>query len=190
MLNLVIFGPPGAGKGTQSAKIIEKYSLVHLSTGDILRTEIKAQTPLGLEAKKKIDKGELVPDNVVIGMISAKLDQNKNAGGFIFDGFPRTTIQAKALDDLLEEKGTSITAMLALEVPKEELIRRLLARGKDSGRTDDQDISIIENRIKVYNKETSPVAAFYTRQNKFRAIEGIGTVDEIFDITCKVIDSL
>lgn len=188
MLNIVLFGPPGSGKGTQSATLIEKYNLVHLSTGDILRGEIAGQTPLGLEAKKKMDKGELVPDEVVIGMIGNKLEANAHASGFIFDGFPRTTAQAKALDNLLSQKGTSITVMLALEVEKDELVKRLLNRGKDSGRADDQNMDVIENRIAVYNKETAIVADYYKNQNKYKSIPGMGAVSEIFDRLCKAID--
>lgn len=188
MLNIVLFGPPGSGKGTQSTTLIEKYNLVHLSTGDILRGEIAAQTPLGLEAKKKMDKGELVPNEVVIGMIGNKLSANPKANGFIFDGFPRTTAQAEALDKLLTEKGTSITVMLALEVEKDELVKRLLNRGKDSGRADDQDINVIENRIAVYNKETAVVADYYKKQGKFTPIHGMGAVSEIFDRLCAAID--
>lgn len=188
MLNIVLFGPPGSGKGTQSTTPIEKYNLVHLSTGDILRGEIAAQTPLGLEAKKKMDKGELVPNEVVIGMIGNKLSANPKANGFIFDGFPRTTAQAEALDILLTEKGTSITVMLALEVEKDELVKRLLNRGKDSGRADDQDINVIENRIAVYNKETAVVADYYKKQGKFTPIHGMGAVSEIFDRLSAAID--
>jgi adenylate kinase len=190
MLNLVLFGPPGAGKGTQSDKLIEKYKLVHLSTGDILRSEIKAQTKLGLDASERISKGELVPDAVVIGMIESKIDQHKNAPGFIFDGFPRTSAQAEVLDTLLEKRGTSISAMLSLEVDREELITRLLSRGKISGRADDQDLSIIENRIAVYNKETAPVMNHYKAQNKYKPIKGVGSIDDIFNSLCQVIDSL
>lgn len=184
MLNLVLFGPPGAGKGTQAARITEKYGLVHLSTGDILRGELEAQTKLGLEAKKYMDKGELVPDSVVIGMIESKLDLNPAAKGFIFDGFPRTNAQAKALDDLLLRKRTAITVMLALEVEKEELIKRLNGRGKVSGRSDDQDIAVIENRINVYNRETAPVIEYYNSKGKFKAIQGMGSIEEIFDRLC------
>ncbi len=187
MLNLVLFGPPGSGKGTQSEKLIEKYKLVHLSTGDILRGELAAKTPLGLEAKKKMDKGELVPDEVVIGMISNKLDQNAGVKGFIFDGFPRTTAQAEALDNLLKEKGTAITMMLALEVEKQELVNRLLNRGKGSGRADDQDLSVIENRITVYNKETAIVKDYYKGQGKLKTIQGMGSIDEIFEKLSKAI---
>ncbi len=180
MLNIVLFGPPGAGKGTQSAKLIEKYQLVHLSTGDILRSEIAAGTALGLEAKKKMDQGILVPDEVVIGMIGSKLDTNKEARGFIFDGFPRTAAQAEALDNLLAQKETAITMMLALEVEDQELIKRLLLRGKESGRPDDADEKVIANRIHVYNTQTAPLKDFYTKQNKFRSVYGIGDIDEIF----------
>lgn len=190
MLNLVLFGPPGAGKGTQSDKLIEHYELIHLSTGDILRGELKAESELGLEAKKFMDKGELVPDQVVIGMIEVKLDQHPGANGFIFDGFPRTTAQAEALDGLLKKKGTEITIMLALDVEKEELVKRLLLRGKDSGRADDQDASIIENRINVYNKETAPVIGYYEKQGKFKSIDGMGSIDEIFGRLKAAIDGL
>jgi adenylate kinase len=190
MLNIVLFGPPGAGKGTQAAKLLEKYQLIHLSTGDILRSELKAQTRLGLEAKKYMDKGELVPDEVVIGMIEGKIDNSGEAGGFIFDGFPRTTAQAAALDEVLDKKGTPITIMLALEVEKEELIKRLLLRGKESGRSDDQDRSIIENRIRVYNNETTPVKDYYEARGKYKGIQGMGSIDDIFGRLCKTIDAL
>ena len=180
MLNIVLFGPPGAGKGTQSTKLIEKYQLMHLSTGDILRSEIVNGTSLGLEAKKIMDQGILVPDAVVIEMIRSKLEQNKDAKGFIFDGFPRTEAQAKALDNLLTELKTSITVMLALKVDDEELIKRILHRGVDSGRTDDSDPAIIRKRIEVYNAKTAPLANYYNTQNKFVPVYGLGTVDEIF----------
>jgi adenylate kinase len=187
MLNLVLFGPPGAGKGTQASSLIEKYNLVHLSTGDILRGELASKSALGLEAKKFMDKGELVSDEVVIDMIEVKLDQNKSAKGFIFDGFPRTTAQAKALDDLLKRKNTAITVMLALQVEKQELVNRLLGRGKVSGRADDQDINIIENRITVYNRETSPVIDYYDAQGKYKAINGMGSIEDIFTRLCEAI---
>jgi adenylate kinase len=188
MLNIVLFGPPGAGKGTQAVKIIEKYQLIHLSTGDILRAELAAQTALGQEAKKYMDKGELVPDKVVIEMIGIKIDKNPDANGFIFDGFPRTTAQAEALDILLRQKGTPISIKLSLEVEKNELVKRLLGRGQVSGRSDDQDESIIENRIKVYNNETAPVKGFYEKQGKYQAIDGMGSIDEIFERLCKAIN--
>tara|TARA_Y100000589_G_scaffold78041_2_gene71794 strand:- start:2508 stop:3080 length:573 start_codon:yes stop_codon:yes gene_type:complete len=190
MLNLVLFGPPGAGKGTQSNILIKKYNLIHLSTGDILRSEISAGTKLGIEAKKLMDAGNLVPDEVVIGMISSKLDDNSNANGFIFDGFPRTTAQAKALDILLKDKETSITAMLSLKVEDNELINRLLNRGKDSGRADDQNESIITNRISEYNKKTAPLKNYYSSQNKLNEVEGSGSIEEIADKLSKIIDKI
>jgi adenylate kinase len=190
MLNVVLFGPPGAGKGTQAVNLIDKYKLVHLSTGDILRGELTAKSPLGLEAKKFMDKGELVPDEVVIGMIEVKLDQNAQAKGFIFDGFPRTKAQAGALDKLLEKKKTDISIMVALDVEKQELITRLMGRGKVSGRADDQDIKVIENRINVYNRETSPVIDYYSAKGKFKAINGMGTIEDIFERLCVAIDGV
>ena len=190
MLNLVLFGPPGAGKGTQSNLLIDKYNLVHLSTGDILRGEITAGTALGLEAKALMDRGDLVPDKVVIGMISSKLDNNPNVNGFIFDGFPRTAAQATALDNLLAEKGTAISAMLSLKVEDAELIKRLLERGKNSGRADDKNEAIIANRINEYNTKTAPLKEYYSAQNKLSEIEGVGSVDEIASKLNQVIDTL
>ena len=189
MLNLVLFGPPGAGKGTQSQKLIEKYGLIHLSTGDLLRGEISQGTALGIEAKKLMDEGVLVPDEVVIGMISNKLDANKDAKGFIFDGFPRTVAQASALDSLLETKKSAISGMIALVVNDAELEHRLLLRCKDSGRPDDANPEVIRKRIKEYNDKTAPVAEFYKNQNKFKSINGVGSVNEIFDAICKVVDA-
>ncbi|MCB0431231.1 MAG: adenylate kinase [Flavobacteriales bacterium] len=188
MLNIVLFGPPGAGKGTQAAKLIEKYQLVHLSTGDILRSEIAAGTELGLKAKGLMDEGKLVPDEVVIGMIRSKIENNRAAKGFIFDGFPRTAPQAEALDRLLDEKNAPITTMLALEVDKDELVRRLLNRGKDSGRADDQDPAIIEKRIEEYNSKTAVLKDYYSAQQKCIVIHGIGSIDDIFGSLCKAID--
>lgn len=189
MLNIVLFGPPGAGKGTQAAKLIDKYNLVHLSTGDIFRANIKGETELGNLAKSYIDKGELVPDEVTIGMLESELEKNPSAEGFIFDGFPRTTPQAEALEAFLQNKGTEISVMLALKVAEEELIKRLLLRGKDSGRADDQNEEVIANRIKVYNEQTAVVADFYSAQNKFEEINGVGSIDEIFERLCSAIDS-
>lgn len=180
MLNIVLFGPPGAGKGTQSQNLINKYGLVHLSTGDLLRSEISNGTELGLKAKSIMDRGELVSDEIVIGMIESKLDANPNANGFIFDGFPRTKAQAEALDDLLQKKGTAISCMIALEVNDEELTKRLLERGKLSGRADDQNEGIIRNRINEYNNKTLPLKEFYSEQGKFHSIYGIGSIDGIF----------
>lgn len=189
MLNIVLFGPPGAGKGTQSEKLINKYSLVHLSTGDIFRANIKGETDLGKLAKSYMDKGELVPDEVTINMLEAEVNKFPNAKGFIFDGFPRTIPQAEALDKFLNKRNAPITLMLALEVPEQELINRLLLRGKDSGRADDQDENVVKNRIKVYNEQTAVAAAFYQNQNKYFAVNGLGKIDEIFDRLCKTIDA-
>lgn len=190
MLNIILFGPPGSGKGTQATNLIEKYGLLHISTGDLLRQEIKDETPLGQEAKKFIDKGLLVPDDVVIGMISAKLDENANLKGVIFDGFPRTIAQAEALDRLLEFKKAPITVMLALNVNDEELANRLAKRGATSGRTDDQDASIIRRRIEVYKNETSPVANYYAKQGKLVNVYGEGSIDETFSLLVKELESL
>lgn len=188
MLNIVLFGPPGAGKGTQSTKLIEQYGLVHLSTGDIFRANIKGGTDLGILAKQFIDNGQLVPDEVTIGMLASEVNQHADAKGFIFDGFPRTQAQAKALDELLLSKGTSISMMLALEVKEEELRKRLLLRGKDSGRADDQDPTVIQKRIDVYNGETMPVKDYYTAQGKYKGIDGIGAIETIFNALCEAID--
>lgn len=188
MFNLILFGPPGSGKGTQSERLVEKYGVVHLSTGNLLRAEIAQKTPLGLEAKSFIDKGQLVPDEVVIGMVDSYFDLHKDARGFLFDGFPRTVAQAKALDRLLELKKTSISAVLALEVNEEELVKRLLNRGKTSGRSDDTDESVIRKRFSVYTEETSPVAEHYRKARKFHPIEGVGSVDIIFDRLSEVIE--
>jgi adenylate kinase len=189
MLNIVLFGPPGSGKGTQSEKLIEKYQLVHLSTGDILRGEIAAHTQLGIDAQKRIDKGELVSDEIVIEMIGNKLDANPSAKGFIFDGFPRTTAQAIALDKLLSVRNTCISVMLSLEVEKQELVTRILHRGKDSGRADDQDINVIEKRIAIYDRETAIVADYYKAQGKHHPIQGMGSIEDIFNRLCNTINN-
>ncbi|MFZ6025427.1 MAG: adenylate kinase [Bacteroidota bacterium] len=180
MFNIILFGPPGSGKGTQSEKLIATYGLKHLSTGDLLRSEIAAQTPLGLEAKSFMDKGQLVPDEVVIGMISSALDQNPLAKGFLFDGFPRTEAQSVALDKLLKLKNTEIGVVLALDVSEEELVKRLLNRGKTSGRSDDTNETVIRARIIEYQQKTTVVANYYAGFNKVVHIKGEGTVDEIF----------
>lgn len=179
MFNLILFGPPGSGKGTQSSNLINTFGLKHLSTGDLLRDEIARETRLGIEAKKFMDAGQLVPDAVVIGMIGSKLDENPEAKGFIFDGFPRTTAQAEALDNLLELKGTGIHMLISLEVPEEELKQRLLLRGAVSGRSDDNE-EVIANRIVEYRAKTEPVSNYYEAQGKLERIKGVGEVEEIF----------
>ena len=188
MFNLVLFGPPGSGKGTQATNLIEKYKLVHLSTGDLLRSEIANKTPLGVEAKKIMDAGQLVPDEVVIGIIDNCLEKNAGANGFLFDGFPRTITQAKALDKLLELKKNQINLVLALQVNEEELVRRLLERGKTSGRSDDTSEEVIRKRFQVYTNETEPVAQHYKEGGKFKAIPGEGSVDNIFANLSTAID--
>jgi adenylate kinase len=188
MFNLILFGPPGSGKGTQSEKLVTKYGLVHLSTGNLLREEITNKTPLGMEAKNFMDKGQLVPDEVVIGMIDNSLDHHKDAIGFLFDGFPRTVAQAQALDKLLELKKTEIAVVLALEVSEEELVKRLLNRGKTSGRSDDTNEAVIRKRFAVYINETEPVATHYKREKKFQSVRGEGSVDDIFNAVSTVVD--
>lgn len=187
MFNLVLFGPPGSGKGTQSANILQAYKLQHISTGDLLRDEVTRQTPLGVEAKKFMDQGLLVPDEVVIGMISSKIDENQDARGFIFDGFPRTKAQAEALDKLLEFKNTAIHLVLALEVPEAELVTRLLGRGATSGRSDDNE-EVISKRIKEYYAKTEPVAGYYDNQSKLERLKGDGTIEETFKLISKEVD--
>ena len=188
MFNLILFGPPGSGKGTQSEKLIAQYGLKHLSTGDLLRSEIANQTPLGLEAKKLMDTGQLVPDEVVIGMISSSLDANPQAKGFLFDGFPRTKAQSQALDSLLQQRGEEINVVLALEVTEEELVKRLLNRGLTSGRSDDTNEDVIKARIGEYHKKTSAVADYYRQFDKVVGIKGEGTVDDIFNALSEEID--
>ncbi|MBC6366510.1 adenylate kinase [Algoriphagus sp. AK58] len=189
MLNIVLFGPPGAGKGTQSEKLIAKYGLTHLSTGDLFRKHLGEGTDLGLLAKKFMDQGHLVPDEVVISMVEHKINSTSESKGFIFDGFPRTTAQAEALDAMLENHGMKISGMIALDVPQDILKERIKERGKTSGRADDQDEEKINTRIKVYLAETLPVAEYYEKQGKFKNINGVGKIDEIFDEISSVIDS-
>ncbi|MEO7120436.1 MAG: adenylate kinase [Ginsengibacter sp.] len=189
MFNLILFGPPGSGKGTQSEKLIAKYNFKHLSTGDLLRSEIARKTALGLEAKKFMDKGQLVPDEVVIGMISSALDANPDVVGFLFDGFPRTSTQAEALDQLLHLKNLSINIMLALDVTETELVKRLLKRGETSGRPDDNNEQVIRTRIHEYHKKTSPVADHYKKTEKVIMVKGEGSVNDIFSALGKEIDS-
>ena len=190
MYNIVLFGPPGAGKGTQSEKIIEKFNLTHISTGDLFRKHLGEGTDLGKLAQKYMDEGNLVPDEVVIKMVEHKLNEQNNSNGFIFDGFPRTVAQAEALDQLLEKSGNSISGMILLDVEEQELINRIILRGKSSGRADDQDIEKVNNRIKVYNEETLPVATYYKNQGKLNTIVGIGSIEEIFNNISKVIEKL
>lgn len=190
MLNLVLFGPPGAGKGTQSEKIIEKYGLKHLSTGDIFRANIGGGTELGKLAKSYIDKGQLVPDEVTINMLKSEVEKHPSVPGFIFDGFPRTETQAKALDEYLTSKNTAITAMIALDVPEEELKERLKKRAIDSGRTDDANPEIINNRIAVYKNETAPVKSFYEKQNKFHSVNGLGDITAITERIYQTLDAV
>lgn len=189
MFHIILFGPPGSGKGTQSEKLIATYGLKHLSTGDLLRNEISNKTPLGMEAKSLMDKGQLVPDDVVIGMISSALDANPDAKGFLFDGFPRTKAQAEALDKLLKLKNAEIGVFLAMQVSEEELVKRLLNRGLTSGRSDDTNETVIRSRITEYNSKTSSVADYYKQYNKVVMVPGEGSIDDIFDALSKEIDA-
>ncbi|RYY21320.1 MAG: adenylate kinase [Chitinophagaceae bacterium] len=188
MFNLILFGPPGSGKGTQSEKLIEKYGLMHLATGNILREEIANKTELGLSAKGYMDRGELVPDEVVIGMIRSAIENNPGIRGFLFDGFPRTVAQSVALDNLLAEKNARIDLLLALQVSEDELIDRLINRGKTSGRTDDVNEQIIRARIGEYENKTAPVAGHYNSSGKVVKVKGEGTIDDIFNQLSKEID--
>jgi adenylate kinase len=190
MKNIVLFGPPGAGKGTQATFLKERYQLIHISTGDVFRFNIKNNTPLGVLAKSFMDKGNLVPDEVTIDMLKAEVDKNADANGIIFDGFPRTTSQAIALDTFLNSKGTPINAMIALEVPENLLVERLLNRGLTSGRPDDQDDTKIRNRFNEYQNKTAVLIDYYTAQNKFYGVNGVGTIEEITKRLCAVFDKL
>ena len=187
MLNIVLFGPPGSGKGTQSEKLIEKYGLIHLSTGDILREEIAKQTNFGKKAKEYLDCGELVPDKDIVNMVANRLDKEKSSSGFIFDGFPRTSAQAKFLRNMLTERENRIDIMIALQVEEEELIKRLLKRGKETGRSDDE-LSIIRNRIEVYERQTSAVIDFYKKMHKYAPVNGLGTIEKIFESIVEVVE--
>lgn len=187
MFNFILFGPPGSGKGTQSDKIVDRFGLIHLSTGNLLRQEIHDKTPLGMEAKNIMDKGQLVPDEVVIGMIETCFKRHPEAKGFLFDGFPRTIAQAEALDKLLSLKKTGINKVLALEVSEDELVKRLLNRGQTSGRSDDTNETVIRRRFNVYKDETEPVAGYYEAAGKLQRIAGEGSVDDIFE---KLSDSI
>ncbi|MCB0592485.1 MAG: adenylate kinase [Lewinellaceae bacterium] len=188
MINLILFGPPGSGKGTQAAGLVEKYELLHISTGDLFRYEMGNNTPLGQKAKSYIEKGALVPDEVTVGMLRNKVDANLDVEGYIFDGFPRTVPQADELDNLLAENGNEVTLLLMLDVPDDELVKRLLLRGETSGRADDIDEAIIRNRIEVYKNETTPVFDYYAEKGKATKVHGVGTIEEIFGRLCAEID--
>ena len=189
MITLILFGPPGSGKGTQAANLVEQYGLLHISTGDLFRYEMKNDTPLGLEAKSYIEKGELVPDSVTIGMLKNKMEANQNVKGYILDGFPRTTPQAEALDELLASQGNEVTALVALEVADEILVERLQGRAATSGRADDADVEIIKNRIEVYKEQTSVVAEYYGKNEKTAYVNGVGSIEEIGNRLCEAIDT-
>lgn len=190
MINIVLFGKPGAGKGTQAEFLKEKYNLTHLSTGDIFRFNIKNETPLGKLAKTYIDNGDLVPDEITIQMLESEVVKNSHSVGFLFDGFPRTLSQARALDEFLKSKNQKITAIIALEADDEILVQRLLERGKISGRSDDQDEEKIRNRYQEYNEKTAPLIDYYTHQGKFYSVDGIGTIEEITNRLSRIIDNL
>ena len=190
MFNLVLFGPTGAGKGTQAEKLIEKYGFNHISTGEVIREQIRKGTELGRSVQSYIEKGQLAPDGLVIDIIADYVAKHKDAKGNIFDGFPRTTVQAKAFDEIMEKNGTPVSVMLSLEVPDEELVKRLLLRGKESGRADDSNEGVIRDRIDVYKAQTAVVADHYKPQGKHRAVNGLGTIDEIFGRLCQEIESL
>ena len=190
MKNIVLFGPPGAGKGTQAELLKGKYNLVHISTGDVFRFNIKNETDLGILAKTFMDKGDLVPDEVTINMLEAEVDKNTNAQGFIFDGFPRTQSQAEALDDFLSKKGETIKGMVALEVPEDLLVKRLLERGKTSGRADDTDEKKIRNRFNEYNTKTAILKEYYAAKGNYFGVNGVGSIEEITERLAKVFDTL
>ncbi|MCF8300136.1 MAG: adenylate kinase [Haliscomenobacter sp.] len=188
MKNLILFGPPGSGKGTQAAKLVEKYGLLHISTGDLFRSEMSQDTPLGIEAKNYIAKGQLVPDEVTIGMLRNRVISNPDVPGYIFDGFPRNIVQCEALDELLSTLNQDIHRLLMLEVADQEIITRILSRGQSSGRSDDNDPAIIQHRIDVYKSETMPVFGYYAEKGKAFKMDGIGTIQHIFEALCRSFD--
>lgn len=190
MLNLILFGPPGSGKGTQAEKLVAKYHLVHISTGNLFRSEIEAGTELGLRANEYMTRGDLVPDEVTIGMLRNKMLSHKDALGFIFDGFPRTTPQAEALDHLLKLMNQPIDALIMLDVPEDEVVQRILLRGKDSNRADDMNEEVIRNRFQVYESKTAPIYDYYDQQCKAHIVPGMGSIDEIFHNLCELIDGI
>ena len=189
MLNIILFGAPGCGKGTQAELLKEKYGVEHISTGAVIRSEIERGTELGLSMQSYIAKGELAPDAIVLGMVRNYITSHRDAKGNIFDGFPRTTAQAEAFDELLEGEGLSVGVMIYMDVPEEELVKRILLRGKDSGRADDASEDVIRNRIKIYREQTAVVADYYSKQGKYVAVDGVGTMDEVFDRICAAIDA-
>ena len=189
MLNIILFGAPGCGKGTQAALIKEKYNINHISTGEVIRGEIMGGTELGKSMQSYIEAGQLAPDSIVIGMIRNYMQEHKDASGNIFDGFPRTTAQAEAFDQILNEDGESVSVMIYMDVPEEELVKRILLRGKDSGRADDASEDVIRNRIAVYREQTAIVAEHYSKQGKYVAVDGVGTLEEVFNRICAAIDS-
>lgn len=190
MINIVLFGPPGSGKGTQAAKLVEKYGIDHISTGDIIRREIKAGSPQGNAVRDFIEKGQLAPDELVIQIVEGYLSTHRDVKGNIFDGFPRTIPQAEAFDEILKEKGMEVTLMIFLDVPDDELVDRLLIRGKESGRADDSDIEVIKNRIRVYKEQTAVVADYYDGQEKYFPVYGLGTIEEVFARIVKPVDEM
>jgi len=190
MKHLILFGPPGSGKGTQAKQLEEKYEMIHISTGDLFRYEIGNKTPLGIKAQEFMDQGQLVPDEVTIGMLKNKVNMHPEAKGFIFDGFPRTIPQAEALDEFLAERDECINGLISLKVDDEEIVKRLLERGKTSGRSDDSNEAVIRNRISVYNEQTSPVYDFYDKKNVSQKVEGIGNIETIFARLSEAMDSL
>ena len=189
MVNIVLFGAPGCGKGTQAQRLKEHYGIDHVSTGEVIRDEIRRGTELGQSMEAYIKLGRLAPDEIVIGMIEHYVTEHMNAAGCIFDGFPRTTVQAEEFDKILAKHGLQVDVMVDIHVPEEELIRRILLRGKDSGRADDASEDVIRNRIKVYREQTEVVGAYYARQNKYFEVDGVGSMDEVFDRICRVVDA-
>ncbi|MBE6206757.1 MAG: adenylate kinase [Rikenellaceae bacterium] len=189
MLNIILFGAPGCGKGTQAELLKEKYGVEHISTGAVIRSEIERGTELGLSMQEYIAKGELAPDSIVVGMVKNYICEHRDAKGNIFDGFPRTTAQAEAFDELLKAEGLSVSVMIYMDVPEQELVNRILLRGKDSGRADDASEDVIRNRIKIYREQTAVVADYYSKQGKYVAIDGVGTLDEVFARICEAIDN-
>ena len=189
MINIVLFGAPGCGKGTQAQRLKEHYGIDHVSTGEVIRDEIRRGTELGRSMEEYIREGKLAPDEIVIGMIEHYVTEHMNAAGCIFDGFPRTTVQAEEFDKILAKHGLQVDVMVDIHVPEEELIRRILLRGKDSGRADDASEDVIRNRIKVYREQTEVVGAYYARQNKYFEVDGVGSMDEVFDRICRVVDA-